>query len=88
MFFLLRCVFWLGLVYVAMARDAGAFDGFFRTAAASATRNAHAARSLDTLCEAAPKLCLKAAEHVTGAALEAASRGSSTHDIADLRGGR
>ena len=67
MYFLLRCVFWLGLVFLAMARDAGALP-FALAWSAPATQP-----TMQRVCEAAPRLCAKVARD----ALAAAERGST-----------
>lgn len=85
MLFIARCIFWLGLVYLAMARDAGvlpsAIDFQPQQAAASA------AKAVGSACVRTPDLCLRAAR--TAAALGSASAdaahvGAQTLGAADL----
>jgi hypothetical protein len=84
MFFLLRCVFWLGLVYLAMARDAGALPeiSFPPQQAVLAS-----AQTLESVCARAPTVCAEAVRRagaLGGRAAEARGRSVQTLRAADL----
>jgi hypothetical protein len=83
--FFLRCAFWLGLVFLAMARDAGAFAFLANDGGPSP---AQAARLLDQACARSPDLCRKAAERAAAFATRAVTDGSAqTLQAADFTPG-
>ena len=58
MFFLLRCAFWLGLVFLAMARDGGALNFLAPDSAPSvAAASASPSRVLERTCARTPHVC-------------------------------
>jgi hypothetical protein len=84
MFFLMRCVFWLGLVYLAMARDAGALPEVFFSPQQATLATAGA---LESACARAPTVCAEGARRAVafgGRAAEPRSRSVQTLRAADL----
>jgi hypothetical protein len=80
MFFLLRCAFWLGLVYLAMARDAGALPQIIFSPERIAASTAQAAGSA---CLRSPRRCASGLERAT--ALAAGGRAPNDQSTQTLR---
>jgi hypothetical protein len=66
MFFLLRCAFFLGLVFLAMARDAGALP--FRSRLAAPRLASATAKDAARLCVHRAKVCVSLARRAAAQA--------------------
>lgn len=69
MFFTLRCVFWLGIVFVAIHHRTPEADARFFASQASqpATTSATASQAFETICLRLPRLCARMAKGAGGA---------------------